>query len=207
MYLPWMHEGNVLTSLQDPNGVHHTNTGALETDNWLYISSLHADNLARISKADARNPMKLYQRPLTTHFFESFREQGDLHFSPVMPNRFDEPVMVSSNRLLAKQLGIDPAELDQPRMLELMAVTFRATTIKPIALVYSGHQFGVWAGQLGDGRAMTLGELPKAKTRPSGIYNLKAQAQPPTPDLPMAAPFCDQVSANTSAPKPCMVWA
>ncbi|MGB2045556.1 MAG: protein adenylyltransferase SelO family protein, partial [Porticoccaceae bacterium] len=30
----------------------------------------------------------------------------------------------------------------------------------PIALVYSGHQFGVWAGQLGDGRAITLGELP-----------------------------------------------
>ncbi|MDG1311661.1 MAG: SMP-30/gluconolactonase/LRE family protein [Porticoccaceae bacterium] len=43
-------EGNVLTSLQDPNGQYHTNTGALETDDWLYISSLHADNLARISK-------------------------------------------------------------------------------------------------------------------------------------------------------------
>ena len=45
-------EGEVLTSLQDPNGEHHTNTGALETDNWLYISSLHADNLARISWQD-----------------------------------------------------------------------------------------------------------------------------------------------------------
>lgn len=43
-------EGNVLSSLQDPNGQYHTNTGALETDDWLYISSLHADNLARISK-------------------------------------------------------------------------------------------------------------------------------------------------------------
>ena len=46
-------EGNVLTSLQDANGQHHTNTGALETDDWLYISSLHADNLARISREDA----------------------------------------------------------------------------------------------------------------------------------------------------------
>lgn len=42
-------DGEVLTSLQDPEGVHHTNTGALETEDWLYISSLHADNLARIS--------------------------------------------------------------------------------------------------------------------------------------------------------------
>ena len=46
-------DGNVLTSLQGPNSVHHTNTGAMETDSWLYISSLHAKNLARISRADA----------------------------------------------------------------------------------------------------------------------------------------------------------
>ena len=45
--------GAVITSLQDPDGEHHTNTGALETDNWLYISSLHAENLARISRENA----------------------------------------------------------------------------------------------------------------------------------------------------------
>ena len=43
-------EGQVLLSLQDPQGRYHTNTGALEVDNWLYISSLHADSLGRISK-------------------------------------------------------------------------------------------------------------------------------------------------------------
>jgi sugar lactone lactonase YvrE len=42
-------EGDVLKTLQDPEGIHNTNTGALETKNWLYISSLHADNLARVS--------------------------------------------------------------------------------------------------------------------------------------------------------------
>ena len=46
-------DGAVITSLQDPDGEHHTNTGALETDNWLYISSLHAENLARISRENA----------------------------------------------------------------------------------------------------------------------------------------------------------
>jgi sugar lactone lactonase YvrE len=46
-------QGKVLLSLQDPRGVYHTNTGALETDKWLYISSLHAENLGRISKANA----------------------------------------------------------------------------------------------------------------------------------------------------------
>ena len=42
-------DGEVVVSLQDPKGKHHTNTGALETEKWLYISSLHAENLARIS--------------------------------------------------------------------------------------------------------------------------------------------------------------
>jgi sugar lactone lactonase YvrE len=46
-------DGAVILSLQDPNGEHHTNTGAMETDNWLYISSLHSDNLARISRENA----------------------------------------------------------------------------------------------------------------------------------------------------------
>ncbi len=45
--------GKVLLSLQDPNGSYDTNTGALETDNWLYISSLHAANLGRISRVNA----------------------------------------------------------------------------------------------------------------------------------------------------------
>jgi sugar lactone lactonase YvrE len=43
-------DGKVLTSLQDPEGHYHTNTGALESEQWLYISSLHAADLARISK-------------------------------------------------------------------------------------------------------------------------------------------------------------
>ena len=46
-------DGAVILSLQDPNGEHHTNTGAMETDKWLYISSLHSDNLARISRENA----------------------------------------------------------------------------------------------------------------------------------------------------------
>ena len=42
--------GEVIMSLQDPEGLYHTNTGALESEQWLYISSLHAADLARINK-------------------------------------------------------------------------------------------------------------------------------------------------------------
>ena len=112
-------------------------------------------------------------------FFDTFREQGNLHFSPVLPARLVDPIIVSHNRLLAEELGIAPTDLDQPEMLELMSGNFMAANVKPIALVYSGHQFGVWAGQLGDGRAMTLGELPVGTD--ATLWDIQLKGAGPTP--------------------------
>jgi uncharacterized protein YdiU (UPF0061 family) len=123
--------------------------------------------------------MTLFTDRLRHTFFDQFREQGDLHFSPVLPARLDDPVMVSSNKLLAEELGIDPAELATSEMLEMMSGNFMTANIKPIALVYSGHQFGVWAGQLGDGRAMTLGELPAGNS--SATWDIQLKGAGPTP--------------------------
>jgi uncharacterized protein YdiU (UPF0061 family) len=123
--------------------------------------------------------MTLFTDRLRHTFFDQFREQGDLHFSPVLPARLDDPVMVSCNKLLAEELGIDPAELATSEMLEMMSGNFMTANIKPIALVYSGHQFGVWAGQLGDGRAMTLGELPAGDT--SSTWDIQLKGAGPTP--------------------------
>ena len=115
-------------------------------------------------------------------FFDTFKDRGDLHFSPVVPSRLDQPTKVSSNSLLATQLGIDPADLESQTMLDLVSGNFGTANIKPIALVYSGHQFGVWAGQLGDGRAMTLGELPVTgaygKTE---LWDIQLKGAGPTP--------------------------
>lgn len=115
-------------------------------------------------------------------FFDTFKDRGDLHFNPVVPSRLDQPTKVSSNSLLATQLGIDPAALESQTMLDLVSGNFGTTNIKPIALVYSGHQFGVWAGQLGDGRAMTLGELPvtgaDGKTE---LWDIQLKGAGPTP--------------------------
>lgn len=47
----------------------------------------------------------------------------------------------------------------------------------PKASVYSGHQFGVWAGQLGDGRAISLGEI----NTPLGIRDIQLKGAGPTP--------------------------
>jgi uncharacterized protein YdiU (UPF0061 family) len=55
-------------------------------------------------------------------------------------------------------LGLDPAALDSDALLQALSGNQLLPCSAPLASVYSGHQFGVWAGQLGDGRALLLGE-------------------------------------------------
>jgi len=104
--------------------------------------------------------MNLFSDRLQHHFYDSFHSDDNLHCAVVLPSGLNEPRLVSVNQALARELDIDPAELNDPQMLQIMSGNAVPAHLKPIALDYSGHQFGVWAGQLGDGRAMTLGELP-----------------------------------------------
>ena len=101
---------------------------------------------------------------LKNTFLESFNDQGDLHFAVVASQPLTKPVFVSINNLLCEELGLDPGLVSSESMLSLMAGDLSEVNLQPISLVYSGHQFGVWAGQLGDGRAMTLGELEVKNT-------------------------------------------
>ena len=87
---------------------------------------------------------------LKNTFLENFKAQGTAHFSEVVPNPLKNPILVSTNTLLAEELGLKHTNITEPAMLNIMAGDFSETSLKPIALVYSGHQFGVWAGQLGD---------------------------------------------------------
>jgi len=80
-----------------------------------------------------------------------------------------EPTPVAAPRLLAHSpetaalLGIDAADIATPRFAEVMAGNARWPGMQPFAANYGGHQFGQWAGQLGDGRAISLGEVVDAR--------------------------------------------
>jgi hypothetical protein len=76
-----------------------------------------------------------------------------------------------------------------------------------LASVYSGHQFGVWAGQLGDGRAILLGELALAGPCRAGNAAQGQRAARPTRAWATGAPCCAPASANFCAAKPCTRWA
>lgn len=88
-----------------------------------------------------------------------FAALGDAFFTPTPPTPLPEPHWVGTQPALARELGLDPGWLEDPAVLEAFTGNRALRGSQPVATVYSGHQFGVWAGQLGDGRAILLGEI------------------------------------------------
>jgi len=69
------------------------------------------------------------------------------------------PKLVSSNKSLANQLGFDNTCLDSEEFLQFLNGAYRAKGSVPYAKAYSGHQFGYFVPNLGDGRAINLGKI------------------------------------------------
>ena len=60
---------------------------------------------------------------------------------------------------MSKELGFSNQDIQSKEFLEVMTGNSIIENSKPFAMCYAGHQFGNWAGQLGDGRAINLGEI------------------------------------------------
>ena len=98
---------------------------------------------------------------MTFHFpFEnSFSRLPDRFFARVAPTPVQAPRLVRLNTQLAVDLGLDPDWLASPDGVEVLAGKLVPNGAEPIALAYAGHQFGHFVPQLGDGRAILLGEV------------------------------------------------
>ena len=75
------------------------------------------------------------------------------------PAAVPEPRLLFLNRPLAEELGLDPAALEGPEGAQVLSGAALPAGAEPIAQAYAGHQFGGFSPQLGDGRALLLGEL------------------------------------------------
>lgn len=93
--------------------------------------------------------------PPLTHRYADFPERmrAEMQPTPVV-----EPRLVAFNRPLAEELGFDLANFDAERAAELFSGNVLPKVLKPTAAAYAGHQFGNFVPQLGDGRALLLGE-------------------------------------------------
>ena len=70
-----------------------------------------------------------------------------------------KPGLIRVNQEVANLLGIDPEWLASEEGIKVIAGNLVPDGAAPIATVYAGHQFGGWNPQLGDGRAVLLGEV------------------------------------------------
>ncbi|HEV7816261.1 MAG TPA: YdiU family protein [Janthinobacterium sp.] len=89
----------------------------------------------------------------------SFATLPPSFFTRLMPTPLPAPYLVASSPAAAALLGLDAAQLADADFIAVLTGNEVPQRAMPLAAVYSGHQFGVWAGQLGDGRAILLGEM------------------------------------------------
>ncbi len=80
-------------------------------------------------------------------------------YSWVTPRRASQPTLVAYAREVAESLGFTPEDCQSQAFAEVFAGNAILPGMEPHSTVYGGHQFGHWAGQLGDGRAINLGEV------------------------------------------------
>jgi uncharacterized protein YdiU (UPF0061 family) len=104
---------------------------------------------------------RAYLMAMTVHFpFQNtYSALPANFFARVAPTPVASPRLIKLNRPLAVQLGLDPDLLETPEGAEILAGKTLPAGADPIAMAYAGHQFGQFVPQLGDGRAILLGEV------------------------------------------------
>ena len=110
-----------------------------------------------------------------------FASLGAAFATPTEPTPLPSAHWVGCNDSLRAELGLPPELWQQQDALDLLtgnALPANSNnTSATYASVYSGHQFGQWAGQLGDGRALNLGAIHT----PTGLQELQLKGAGPTP--------------------------
>ncbi len=98
-------------------------------------------------------------------------------YSRVEPTAVAAPKMLAYSREMAEALSLSTEVMESQALADVLAGNALAAGMDPYAMCYGGHQFGHWAGQLGDGRAISLGEM----ATDSGRWELQLKGAGPTP--------------------------
>ncbi|WP_237151543.1 protein adenylyltransferase SelO [Oryzibacter oryziterrae] len=96
---------------------------------------------------------------LSVAFDNTYVRLPDRFFAPAIPEPAVSPRLVALNRPLAQELMLDPDALQSEQGLAMLSGNQIFEGSEPIAMAYAGHQFGNFVPQLGDGRAILLGEI------------------------------------------------
>jgi serine/tyrosine/threonine adenylyltransferase len=107
------------------------------------------------------------QRTLETLSFDNtYARLPQAFYARVNPTPFSAPpYLIHANRSAAESIDLDPEQSTRPEFAALFGGSALAPGMEPLAMLYSGHQFGVYVPQLGDGRAILLGEVTNEQGR------------------------------------------
>ena len=106
------------------------------------------------------------------------RLPGDFYTAMAAEKVGETPHLIHANAKAAALIDLDPAAFDDPAFVEIFSGHRPFPGAEPLAMVYSGHQFGVWAGQLGDGRALMIAQL---RNRKGELWDVQLKGSGKTP--------------------------
>ena len=116
--------------------------------------------------------------PADPHTASGVRQVHGALYSLVAPTPVRAPRLLAHSAEMAARLGLSDADVASPAFAQVFAGNALLPGMQPFAANYGGHQFGHWAGQLGDGRAITLGETINAAGE---RWELQLKGAGPTP--------------------------
>ena len=111
-------------------------------------------------------------------FENSFAKLPQGFFQRLNPTPVSQPVLLAYNAELAEELGLQTAGKSPQELANVFSGNVMPEGTEPLASVYAGHQFGNFVPQLGDGRAILIGEV---RDRAGRLRDLQLKGSGPTP--------------------------
>ena len=109
---------------------------------------------------------------------DNYPRQVTESYSLVKPKSFLKPQLIAITESLAQDIGVEIDDQPTDFLAKLLAGSEIVSGMQPFAFNYGGHQFGHWAGQLGDGRAINLGQVQTLDNR---LLTMQLKGAGPTP--------------------------
>ena len=120
-----------------------------------------------------------FRLPIAGTLENHFARLGERFFTAMPAEKVGgTPRLIHANDSAAALLDLDTSVFQDPRFAEVIAGHLPLEGFSPLAMVYSGHQFGVWAGQLGDGRALLIGQV---RNRQGELWDIQLKGAGKTP--------------------------
>ncbi|MGE3538320.1 MAG: YdiU family protein [Candidatus Tectimicrobiota bacterium] len=117
----------------------------------------------------------------TLPFRHTFATLPPAFYTRLQPTPLPDPYLVGVSPAAAALIDLEPGAWATERFVQAFSGNRLPAGALPLAAVYSGHQFGAWAGQLGDGRAILLGDVPASDPAAPGSLEVQLKGAGLTP--------------------------